>query len=890
MPDEKVAGVLAWSREIDWAFAADGTAEKPFVSVVANYIWLHHDRLDELASASGEQTTIAMARFRPKAFREWLNDRSENPARTPASGWLAVMRETVEFDEPIIAAVEAMIDVSGDIPPHRDLTNRAEAAFRLLAKMNDVRDQALDDKVLKWAKKPLFSDSSEGVEILVRRCPEEACEFVRSGWGSRGGVESRPLFQLAVRDLDGAGGLLLVKEIGASYLSSGAEIALELMVMETPDGAEEQVRKMIADGAEGRPNASSRWGGGKPGYWAEVAKHPSALMQPEMRELLCGTSKALRVIAAGWFVAVLPDEVPAMIDELVSSKKIADRIGGVHLLRALGTAESARRLQELHAKEPTKAVRVEIGELVTELGVAVAAEPERVVEEVDSLGEFEKGLAKKAKSIKMPKAAWLDVDSLPTLVSSSGDEVSELVVTYLFQLQARQKGAGLAEELVPLLPFLDRSKNAGFAKKLLDQWFASDMKANARWGLDVAGIVGDDSIINRLVKPIPEWCAANHGKRAEWAVHAIALLGTDRAMQTLDGLIQKYRSHRKYVGAAATEAIRTLAAIQGVKEEEMADRIVPSFDLDDSGEREFQTKSGDVVVARLKPELKLVWRVGEGKEAGTLPKNLRSKDEAAAKDLRKYLKEAVKSQARRLERAMIEGRRWGPKIWQERFEGHPIFRGFSGALVWGAYDADGKLLRTFRRYANGILADVKGEPEGLGSEVASVGLVHPLELDAACLKEWATHLSRMKVKPMFPQIGRAVERLDPLHGNRREQRVAEGVKLEASAFRARVLGCGWAIGSTQDGGYIYDCFRKFPGAGLEVYLSMEGFHATSGRGDEVTLGTALFARYDPTAKRSYLGLMPSAESESVMSFAEVPAVVYSETVADLKAIIGEVKG
>ena len=50
--------------------------------------------------------------------------------------------------------------------------------------------------------------------------------------------------------------------------------------------------------------------------------------------------------------------------------------------------------------------------------------------------------------------------------------------------------------------------------------------------------------------------------------------------------------------------------------------------------------------------------------------------------------------------------------------------------MWGVYDGTGSLLRTFRRYPNGLLADAAGTLEELPETDTMIGMIHPLEFDA----------------------------------------------------------------------------------------------------------------------------------------------------------------
>ena len=61
---------------------------------------------------------------------------------------------------------------------------------------------------------------------------------------------------------------------------------------------------------------------------------------------------------------------------------------------------------------------------------------------------------------------------------------------------------------------------------------ASKVDASDRWALAVAGLLGDDRIVLILSQQIREWADSSRGKMAEYAVEALALLGTDAALLT----------------------------------------------------------------------------------------------------------------------------------------------------------------------------------------------------------------------------------------------------------------------------------------------------------------------------------------------------------------------
>jgi len=230
---------------------------------------------------------------------------------------------------------------------------------------------------------------------------------------------------------------------------------------------------------------------------------------------------------------------------------------------------------------------------------------------------------------------------------------------------------------------------------------------------------------------------------------------------------------------------------------------------------------------------------------------------------------------------MIGGKRWSIDVWRGRYEVHPLFRIFAMRPVWGVYGADGKLLRTFRLYPNGLTADAAGGLEEFPEAAANIGIVHRMEIDDKAAKGWAAHLKRFTVKPLFKQLDRPVHPLDPEHGNRREIRLTKGVKTTAGILRKELSGRGWSLSAAGDGGRLYGMWRRFPGSAIVAYLPAADLCAFSGKDDELILEPAYFANGNP-AKTNYVDFPSEA---AAITFGNVPSVIYSETIADLETLL-----
>jgi Domain of unknown function (DUF4132) len=871
-PDwKKLADEILYSRDFDPTPAANPTSERPFRSARSNIAWTHGDFRTQ--TPHGRSFLPALLAFRPEVLSSWIRAWDAAQDR-PFAEWLEIFAKTDRFDEEIVDALIGVIEMPMD--QHGNLGYAKRDAFAAMVKIDALREGRFREKLLKWAADPKAPAGEEVIDVLVRECPKDALRMVMAKEVNRAEGSRRALFPLAIHDLDGQGGLLFQGIITSGYLGCDAEAAIEILLTKTPEGSIGRVMELLRKGAEGRNNVEGRSSAGLPGYWREVAKYLASWLAPEMRNLLTGTNRAVREIAAGWMAANETDPL-AFAKSLLNSSKIPERVGGVHLLAAVGGEPCINDLREWHDRESSKAVRELIAEILAKHGIAVAPEPEKEVEGIADFTEFEKRLAAKPKAIKPPKAPWLSPGKLPPLFTKDGSPLSELALTFLLQRQAREKGE-VNEEVVPMLAHLDRAKNAPFAHALLDQWFASDMKATTRWALDVAGITGDDSIIRRLTEPMEHWCMGNNGSRAEWAAHAIALLGSEKALGTLDGMIQRFRTRRKYVGAAAALAIFRTAEMMGISADELAERIVPDFGFNADGEKDLPLKKGSCT-AVLCDDFKIAFRDGE-KLLANPPAKLPEESEEELKETRKFLREAVSRQTLRLQDSMIGGKRWPLDVWRGRYEAHPLFRIFAMRLVWGVYGEDGKLLRTFRLYPNGLTADAAGGLEEFPEPAAKIGIVHRMELDDKTAKDWAAHLKRFRVKPLFKQLDRPVHALDPGHGNRREIKLTQGLKTTAGTLRKELLGRGWSLSAAGDGGSLSGMWRRFPGSDIEAYLPACDLHAMSSAGETVELEAAIFAHGNP-AKNNYRDFPSEA---AAVTFGNVPPIIYSETIADLQGI------
>jgi hypothetical protein len=144
-------------------------------------------------------------------------------------------------------------------------------------------------------------------------------------------------------------------------------------------------------------------------------------------------------------------------------------------------------------------------------------------------------------------------------------------------------------------------------------------------------------------------------------------------------------------------------------------------------------------------------------------------------------------------------------------------------LVWGAYDAKGRLTQTFRVAEDGTLADEADEKYTLPTSL-SVRIVHPLELSDTQKAAWGQILGDYEIAPPFAQLGRPVFSLasDEMSSDDAAARF-RGQEWGVSAFVGKLQRRGWIHGAPQDAGFVTDHTKPFFSAGVTAVVEHTGY-------------------------------------------------------------------
>ena len=112
----------------------------------------------------------------------------------------------------------------------------------------------------------------------------------------------------------------------------------------------------------------------------------------------------------------------------------------------------------------------------------------------------------------------------------------------------------------------------------------------------------------------------------------------------------------------------------------------------------------------------------------------------------------ARTEVARLERAMVTSRRFNAAHLVARWSRHALLAQAARRVVWGVFSGP-SLVGTFRVAEDGSYADADDLPFALDDD-ASIGVVHPLDLDAPTRERWGTIFGDYEILQPFEQLGR----------------------------------------------------------------------------------------------------------------------------------------
>lgn len=415
---------------------------------------------------------------------------------------------------------------------------------------------------------------------------------------------------------------------------------------------------------------------------------------------------------------------------------------------------------------------------------------------------------------------------LPPKFLKTAINLSQTELQSLYGMMSLSKYNDVYPTLEKNLNTFDAKSLSEFSLKVFDIWISWEarnnsekkLKKEAEWMYHSLAYMGDDNTVKKLIPYITtHWPKSGGMPKAVIGLDILASIGSDFAIRTINQILLKTKY--KPLLERADDIMTLVAETRGFTKEELDDRLVPTFGLDnkesltlDFGTRKFNIQINEKLVPSLLDS--------ENKKIKDLPKAVKTDDKIKAKEATKFwkdlkadLKKEATNQLLRFEQAMLNGRKWDVKSFKSLVVDNPILCQLVRHLVWGVIKNEYTSLLFCINY-EGRFLDVAGKEISLGDE-EKIYIPHPLTIGSS-FDDWKKYLVTNKINQPFPQISRQTyykheDKNNDFFG-------VNGAKVPAKAFRG-LKSKGW-IPEIGSGGTIWAYNKHLIDA--SVHLSFEG--------------------------------------------------------------------
>lgn len=347
------------------------------------------------------------------------------------------------------------------------------------------------------------------------------------------------------------------------------------------------------------------------------------------------------------------------------------------------------------------------------------------------------------------------------------------IVQYVFMEYVALKEPSILKDCNKIAEFFDIDSFRNALDDIYSNWLDKKADTKLKNILIPYCIFQSEDKLLKLKTQIEEWALNSRGALAAHAVYAIALNASKFALVLVDTMSVKVKNNQ--VKNAAKDALKKTAKALEISEDELIDKIIPDLDFDKKGMRElhYGGEANRVFKLQIKNDFTIEVTDSNDKVLKSLPAP-NSKDDKAISDaskkeltlIKKNIKMISSNQMRRLNKVLLNGRKWSYKTFTELFVENPIMNIFALKLIWGVYDEKNNLIESFRYMEDGSFNTFDEEEyifEDSLKNKKNITLVHPIELDEDKLSKWRNQLSDYEILQPINQLDLLFEEVKEEH-------------------------------------------------------------------------------------------------------------------------------
>ncbi|WP_020004504.1 DUF4132 domain-containing protein [Brachyspira innocens] len=442
---------------------------------------------------------------------------------------------------------------------------------------------------------------------------------------------------------------------------------------------------------------------------------------------------------------------------------------------------------------------------------------------------------------------FLDDVHLTKVLYNNGKLADERIFKYIIMEYMNLVEPARLKDCDMLTEILDIDSFTNALEMLYIYWKDSNYEATKKNILIPYLLYSNNSKIDKVYPLIKEFAKGSRTVMGAFIVKCIALNGKSYALILVDSLTRKAPTAK--IKEVAIETMENVAYLLDMTADELSDRIIPNFGFDRKGEKvlSYGGEAKRTFTLSINNDLELtITDNDKQKIIKSLPAP-NSKDDKTEADnakkectaLKKEIKTLIQSQKIRLQKVLLNGRKWTYNNFKTVFVENPIMNLFALKLIWGVYDENNNLIESFRYMEDGTFNTVDEEEYTL-KENALITLVHPSELNSDTIAKWKTQLSDY-------EISQPIEQLDFKYSDITEKDISENkiTSLNSKKIKAGVLMSlankyDMARGETMDGGTFSEYILKDTYLNIAVHISFDYMYFGMDANEDIEFGDIEF--------------------------------------------------
>ncbi len=566
--------------------------------------------------------------------------------------------------------------------------------------------------------------------------------------------------------------------------------------------------------------------------------------------------------------------------KLLNSKKAQPREIGVRLIASLGiNNETSKLFKEIIAKDKSGDVTYAAKEYFENIKKINA---ENRVEFVKTFTKVEFTNESKEKYSKCPEfCEWIFNENMPEILWTDKTKLESEVIYQL--LEFYKKNPEILFEKEKLISLIDKESLRIYGKKLFEIYLKNNnIKATSSenpeeiktvksrlWVFDLISFFGATLIEKELIEIIDDLIKCNITDELTNAfVKTLAMSPSYKSYRFLDTLA--YLQKGKNISYAITSAISNAYYILKIPYEKYELLRMPNFGFVHDKKLHLDYGTRNFIIG-INKQIEFTIVDNNGKSFKNLPKPGKNDNEKIAKqseelfsNLKKEIKDFLKAKKDKMIAYMTEKRLMSFEDFKYLFMENPIMTHFSNSLVFGVYDDDKKLIKTFLFMEDGSFIDENGDDFKL-NETDKISIVHPIDLTKEIIDKWKQIIADYEIEQPFRQIDRSVYVLTDENKNNKSIDDFKDKKILSITLWSKLTNnLGWSRGSVEDGGWYYNFYKHV--GGIYVYLEFSGSDVSGyDKFSEVTVGSLTF---------------------SGKTLGEMSPLVISEIYNEIKSVVG----